>query len=226
MGADRRRLTRPRTTETGLLLYAQLVGATTAQSFYLDDVVITETAPPPGGTPVATYTFADGGLDGWSPFGSSTLTNAAPPVLDPNNNPRSLLTTNRTATYMGPSLNLLSVNNRGGRSDVPGERVRAAGRADSSQSDRDHVDQDGRLRHFRSLRNLATSAALSNTAWTKVQGTFSFSDLPGPPTSLTLYFQSSSATDSFYISDVVIGELGAASAESEPAGQHRHHHQL
>ena len=58
------------TTETGLNLYAQLVGATSAQSFYLDDVVITETAPPPGGTPVATYTFADGGLDGWSPFGS------------------------------------------------------------------------------------------------------------------------------------------------------------
>ena len=62
-------------TETGLTLYAQLVGATTAQSFYLDDVVITETAPPPGGTPIATYTFADGGLDGWTPFGSATLTN-------------------------------------------------------------------------------------------------------------------------------------------------------
>src|SRR6202041_3273843 len=72
------------TTETGLLLYAQLVGATSAQSFYLDDVVITETAPPPTGTPIATYTFQDGGLDGWSPFGSATLTNAAPPVLDPN----------------------------------------------------------------------------------------------------------------------------------------------
>jgi endo-1,4-beta-xylanase len=51
------------TTETGLQLYAQLVGSTTAQTFYLDDVVITETAPPPGGIPLATYTFADGGLD-------------------------------------------------------------------------------------------------------------------------------------------------------------------
>src|SRR6202034_4333996 len=43
-------------TETGVSLYAQLVGATTAQSFYLDNVVITETAPPPGGAPVAAYT--------------------------------------------------------------------------------------------------------------------------------------------------------------------------
>jgi endo-1,4-beta-xylanase len=34
-------------TETGLFLYAQLVGITTAQSFYLDDVVINETSPPP-----------------------------------------------------------------------------------------------------------------------------------------------------------------------------------
>src|ERR1700757_4798806 len=35
----------PTTTETGLLLYAQLIGPTTAESFYLDDVVITEIAP-------------------------------------------------------------------------------------------------------------------------------------------------------------------------------------
>src|SRR5271169_6007438 len=98
-------------TETGLTLYAQLVGATTAQSFYLDEVVITETAPPPGGTPIASYTFADAGLDGWTPFGSATLTNTAPPVLDPSGDALSLLVTNRTAGYMGPSLNLLSVNN-------------------------------------------------------------------------------------------------------------------
>src|SRR3984957_7671867 len=99
------------TTETGLLLYAQLVGAPTAPSFYLDEVVITETAPPPGGTPVASYTFSDGGLDGWTPFGSATLTNAAPPLPDPNGDTTSLLTTNRTAGYMGPSLNLLAVPN-------------------------------------------------------------------------------------------------------------------
>jgi endo-1,4-beta-xylanase len=54
--------------------------------------------------------------------------------------------------------------------------------------------------------NLGTSAPLSSTVWTKVQGTLNFSDLPGAPTGLTLYFQSNSATDSFYISDVVIGE--------------------
>ena len=60
------------------------------------------------------------------------------------------------------------------------------------------------------FNNLATSAALSSTAWTKVQGTLTFTNNPGPPTGLTLYFQSSSASDSFYISDVVIGELSPA----------------
>src|SRR6202020_2504037 len=48
---------------------------------------------------------------GWPPLGSATLTNAAPPLLDPNGDARSLLVANRTATYMGPSLNLLTVNN-------------------------------------------------------------------------------------------------------------------
>src|SRR5262249_48770042 len=98
------------TTETGLLLYAQLVGPTSTQTFYLDSVTITQTAPPPGGTPVATFNFADGGLDGWAPFGSPTLTNVVSPIPDPAGNTRSLLTTNRTATFMGPSLNLLNVN--------------------------------------------------------------------------------------------------------------------
>ena len=99
------------TTQTGMVLYSQLVGATSAQSFYLANVVITETAPPPGGTPIATYTFADGGLDGWAPFGPTTLTNMASPLPDPNGDALSLLVSNRTDLYMGAGLNLLKVPN-------------------------------------------------------------------------------------------------------------------
>lgn len=198
------------TTETAMTLYAQLVGPTTAQSFYLDDVVITQTAPPPGGTPVATYTFSDGGLDGWSPFGTPTVTNAAPPVLDPNGDTNSLLTTNRTATYMGPSLNLLSVPNvvAGATYQVTAYVLLAT--PDSANPTVTISTKTADCATSGSFGNIATSAALSSTAWTKVQGTFSFSDLPGPPTSLILYAQSSSATDSFYISDVVISELAPA----------------
>jgi endo-1,4-beta-xylanase len=195
------------TTETALVLYAQLVGATSAQSFYLADVVITETAPPPGGTPVATYTFADGGLDGWAPFGPVTLTNVAPPVLDPNSDTHSLLVTNRTAGYMGPSLNLLSVPNvvAGATYQVTAYVLLAA--PDSSNPTATISTKTADCATSGAYSNIATSGALSSTTWTKVQGTFGFSDLPGPPTSLILYIQSSSATDSFYIDDVVISEL-------------------
>jgi endo-1,4-beta-xylanase len=195
------------TTETGVQLYAQLVGATTAQSFYLDDVVITQTAPPPNGTPLATYTFADGGLDGWTPFGSATLSNAAPPVLDPNGNQRTLLTTSRTATFMGPSLNLLSVPNvvAGATYQVSAYVLLAS--PDSSNPTATMSTKTTDCATSGAFGNLATSGPLSSAVWTKVQGTFSFSNLPGPPTSLALYFQSSSATDSFYISDVVISEF-------------------
>jgi endo-1,4-beta-xylanase len=194
-------------TETGLMLYAQLVGPTTAQSFYLDDVTITETAPPPGGTPVATYTFADGGLDGWAPFGSPTLSNTTPPVLDPNSDQQALLTTNRTATFMGPSLNLLTVPNvvAGATYQVSAYVLLAS--PDASNPTVTISTKTADCATTGAFGNIATSGPLSSAVWTKVQGTFSFSNLPGPPTSLTLYFQSSSATDSFYISDVVIGEL-------------------
>jgi endo-1,4-beta-xylanase len=199
------------TTETGLVLYAQLVGATTAQSFYLDEVVITETAPPPGGTPVATYTFSDGGVDGWTPFGSASLANSVPPIIDPNGDARSLLVSNRTAGYMGPSLNLLSINNvvAGATYQITAYVLLAA--PDSSNPTATLSTKTTNCANTSgSYSNLATSAPLSSTAWTKVEGTLSFSNLPGPPSSLVLYIQSSSATDSFYIDDVTVGQLSPA----------------
>ncbi|MGB7846135.1 MAG: endo-1,4-beta-xylanase [Candidatus Acidiferrum sp.] len=196
------------TTATALLLYAQLVGPTSTQSFYLDNVVITETAPPPGGTPIATYTFADGGLDGWQPFGNVSLTNSVPPFPDPNADARSLLVANRTATYMGPSLSLLSVDNivAGATYQVSLYVLLAAPDSSNptvtiSTKRTDCASPSG------TYANLVTSGPLSSTAWTKVQGTLTFSNVPGAPTSLVLYIQSTSASDSFYISDVLIGEL-------------------
>ncbi|MGB6191541.1 MAG: endo-1,4-beta-xylanase, partial [Terracidiphilus sp.] len=195
------------TTETALTLYAQLVGASSAQSFYLDDVVITQTAPPPGGNVLAQYTFADGGLDGWSQFGSPTLTNAASPLADPEGNTHSLSVTNRTASYMGPALNLLSVPNvvAGATYQVTAYVLLAAPDATGptatlSLKTTDCAAPSG------TYGNIA-SQPISETGWAKIQGTFSFSNLPGPPTSLTLYIQSSSATDSFYVSGVTISEL-------------------
>ncbi len=97
------------TTETALTLYAQLVGATTAQSFYLDDVMVNEISGPPGGpqdNSGITTTFEDGGLDGWTPRIGATLANT---TADAHGGSHSLLVTNRTADFDGPQI---SVNNK------------------------------------------------------------------------------------------------------------------
>lgn len=194
-------------TETGLTLYAQLVGATTMQSFYLDDVVITETAPPPGGTPVASYNFATG-TDGWAPFGSVQLSSTVSPMPDPASNTHSLLTTGRTAGYMGPSLNLLGVSNIVANATYQVTAYVMLAQPDNTGPTVSLSTKTTNCANSSGLYgSFATSTPLTNTAWTKVQGTFSFSDLPGPPSSLTLYAQSSSATDSFYVSGVTISEI-------------------
>jgi endo-1,4-beta-xylanase len=198
----------PATTETALLLYAQLVGASSTQSFYLDDVVITQTAPAPGGSTVKEYTFSDGGTDGWFPFGSASVTNAVLPAPDPNSNAQGLLTTNRMATYMGPAVNLIGVNGI-----VAGATYQVSAYVLLATTDTTGptVTMSTKLTNCANSNgaysNLGTTTALSNGVWTKVQGTFTFSNQPGPPSELDLYFQSSSANDSFYISDVRIGEL-------------------
>ncbi|MBV9746133.1 MAG: endo-1,4-beta-xylanase, partial [Acidobacteriia bacterium] len=191
-------------TETALLLYAQLVGPTTAVSFYLDNVVITQTAPASGGNTIVTYTFADGGLDGWAPFGSVMLANAMPPVLDPNQDSHALLVTNRTAGFMGPSLNLLSLNNvvAGATYQITAYVLLAA--PDSSNptatisTKLTDCEFPGGF-----FNNIATSGSLSNTSWTKIQGNFNVNNI----LTATLYIQSSSATDSFYIDDITISEV-------------------
>lgn len=197
------------TTETALTLYAQLIGPTTQQSFYLDDVVITQTAPPPGGTPVVAWNFANSSTEGWGPFGSVQVTSMPPPVLDPAGDADALLTTNRSATYMGPSIDLAGVSGI-----VAGATYQVTAYVLLATADATGPTATFSLKRTdcagTTYSNIITSGALSSSAWTKVQGTFNFSDLPGAPSSLVLYAQSSSATDSFYIAHVTINQLTPA----------------
>ena len=107
------------TTATSLLLYAQLSGSptpTTAQSFYLDDVTITETAGPPNSgqqdNSGITTNFEDGGLDGWSGRGTATLTNVATssiapaPTGNPDGDTNALYVQNRTAGWNGAQISV------------------------------------------------------------------------------------------------------------------------
>ena len=103
------------TTETSLLLYAQLDPATTPttpQSFYLDDVTITETAGPPNSgqqdNSGITTNFEDGGLDGWSQrSGASGLSNVAI-SNGPQGDTNALSVQDRAAYWDGPQISVLN----------------------------------------------------------------------------------------------------------------------
>jgi endo-1,4-beta-xylanase len=103
------------TTETSLLLYAQLdpgTTPTTPQSFYLDDVIITETVGPPNSgqqdNSGITTNFEDGGLDGWSQrSGASGLSNVA--ISDgPQGDTNALYVQDRAAYWDGPQISVLN----------------------------------------------------------------------------------------------------------------------
>ena len=191
-------------TATSLMLYAQLVGASSAaHTFYLDDVAITLTTPPPSGNTIASYNFEDGNLGGWSPFGSVTLANARPPVPSSASSLHSLLTSGRSQSSAGPSLNLLGISGivAGATYTISANILLAAPDGTNPTATMSTKTSNCAGDTF---NNLATSGALSSTAWTKVQGTFKFSNFPGVPAAIVLYIQSSSPTDSFYIDDVSI----------------------
>ena len=103
------------TTETSLLLYAQLspgTTPTTPQSFYLDDVTITETSGPPNpgqqDNSGITTNFEDGGLDGWSQrSGASGLSNVAI-SNGPGGETHALSVQNRAAYWDGPQISVLN----------------------------------------------------------------------------------------------------------------------
>jgi endo-1,4-beta-xylanase len=102
------------TSATSLLLYAQLSPSTTPttpQSFYLDDVVITEIAGPPTSCQQAncdiTTNFEDGGLDGWMARGPSTESVTNVPISNgPAGETRGLYVTGRTAAWNGAQISV------------------------------------------------------------------------------------------------------------------------
>jgi endo-1,4-beta-xylanase len=101
------------TTATSLLLYAQLSGSptpTTPQSFYLDDVIITETVAPPNpgqqDNSGITTNFEDGLLDGWSQrSGASGLSNVGI-SNGPDGDTNALYVQNRAAYWDGPQISV------------------------------------------------------------------------------------------------------------------------
>ncbi len=133
--------------------------------------------------------FEDGSLQGWTPFGSPTLTNTTEAA---HTGTHSLKTTNRTATFNGPSLDLAPLL-------IPGATYQISGwaRLVSGSDTVKFTVQHGTGGSF----NGVAQALADDTAWVQLQGTFS------PTTSdsvIRLYLESNVATSAYYLDDVTV----------------------
>ena len=186
------------TTATSLLLYAQLVGPTSAQSFYLDDVVINEIAGPPGGpqdNSGLSTNFEDGGLDGWSSRAGATLTNT---TADAHSGTHSLLVASRTADYDGPQI---SVNDKmyNGSSYSISVWVKLAPSA--TQSDTLRVSLQTTLAGATTYHTVVNNTPVPLGTWVELSiPTYSMAFAYDPGQAF-LYVESNSGIQSFYIDD-------------------------
>ena len=138
---------------TGLLLYVESAAPTA--SYYIDSFSITQVAPPagpPGNTLGAAATFESGALEGWfSRTGVEIVTNT---TADAHSGTRSLLTTNRDATFRGPAFNVTNVIFNGSRYRVEVWAKLAPGEASTQL----RVSLERRPRHLAQPRSTRSSA--------------------------------------------------------------------
>ena len=186
------------TTATSLVLYAQLVGPATTQSFYLDDVVITEIAGPPGGpqdnSGIATN-FEDGALDGWTSRAGSTLTNS---TADAHSGTHSLLTSSRTAAFDGPQI---SVNNKMYNGSEYSISLWVKLGPTATQADTLRVSIQTELAGTTSFNTVVNNTAVPLNTWVHLTIPNYSMALAYDPGQAFLYVESSSGTQDFYIDD-------------------------
>jgi GH35 family endo-1,4-beta-xylanase len=181
-----------------LYLESNMVGT----EYYLDDVTITEISPPP--VPIVTDDFEDGTAQGWQPrFGSPVVANTTELA---HAGTHSLKTTNRTQAYNGPALPLTGVLAADNIYVIGGWVRLVAGQTLTAPVQLKLTMQkdfnDGTATQY---VQVAGSQTVTDTAWVRLQGTFSFSG--SNVSALTLYAESNSngASAQFYLDDFTIG---------------------
>ena len=191
---------------TGLLLYVESTSATA--SYYIDSFSIVQLAPPPGppaNTAGATSSFESGGLEGWaSRTGGEMVANT---TADAHGGTRSLLTTNRTATFQGPAFDVTNVMFNGSRYRVELWAKLAPGQTATQL----RVSLQRNLGTFTtSFHTLVGNTTVTSDAWVMMAATF---DNTLANTSLSLYVESASGNQPFYIDDFKITFIPPAVAE-------------
>jgi endo-1,4-beta-xylanase len=184
--------------ETGLLLYAQLVGPTSVQSFYLDDVVINQIAGPPGGpqdNSGISATFEDGALDGWSSRAGSALANS---TADAHGGTHSLLVTNRVAAYDGPQISVSDKMYNGSGYSIS---VWVKLGPSATQNDTLRVSLQTTLAGATTYHTVVSNTLVPLGTWVQLSIPTYAMAFAYDPGQAFLYVESSSGTQSFYIDD-------------------------
>jgi endo-1,4-beta-xylanase len=185
-------------TATALTLYAQLIGPTTTQSFYLDNVVINQISGPPGGpqdnSGISTG-FEDGGLDGWSSRAGCVLTNT---TADAHTGTHSLLITGRTAAYDGPQI---SVSNKMYNGSAYSISVWVKLGASATAADTLRVSLQTTLAGTTTYHTVIGNTPVPLGSWVHLSiPTYSMA-FAYDPGGAFLYVESNSGTQDFYIDD-------------------------
>jgi endo-1,4-beta-xylanase len=154
-----------------------------------------------GAQPLVSSDFEDGTLQGWTARGGGVLLTNSDAAA--NTGTRSLLTTNRTAGFHGPSRDLLGVLQR----DVP-YRIRVSVRltapppapAPQVRMTVQRTPTGGAA----AFDTVASSNTVTDAGFTTLVGTYRFTtDVTG----LLLYVESTDGTASFYIDDFRVEEV-------------------
>jgi endo-1,4-beta-xylanase len=176
-----------------ILLYVESDSPTA--SYYLDDVSIVQTAPPPGGPPDeagVSSDFESGTTQGWGPrIGSEVVTASS---ADAHTGRFSLLTTNRTNTFFGPALNLTGRMSKGKSYDFSVWLKLTPGEAATQL----RLSLQRNLNGTQSFTTLVGNTTVTAGAWVRLSGRFT---LGNDADSLSVYAESATALSDFYLDD-------------------------
>ncbi|MEN3357434.1 MAG: endo,4-beta-xylanase, partial [Mycobacteriales bacterium] len=178
-------------------------------SYYLDDLTITQTAPPPNGPPDeagAVSDFEGGTTQGWSSrIGRETV---AVTAADAHGGQRSLLTSNRAAAFDGPAFNVLGKMTKGKKYALSVWVKLAPGEPAVDM----RLSLERRLAGTQAFQTIAAGNGVTSGQWVQLSGTFV---LGVDVDFLTVYVETAGGTASFYIDDFALTFLPAKPIQAD-----------
>lgn len=163
--------------------------------------VVFTMAPAMAQTVIVHNDFEDGSAQGWAPRGSVSLTNS---TVAAHGGLRSLLTTGRTATWNGPSLNATNLLTPGAPYQISVWVQLVSGQSPDTLK----LTMQRTTGGTSSYDTVATSSsAVTDSAWVQLKGIYT---LAAAADSLQLYVEGGIATTQFYIDDFDITQIPAS----------------